>query len=83
MEPFDEYFGEVEFDDDEDGDDDTSFLDDDDFGRVRKALIFKEDDGGRGDLDAAAVTRSYSSMRLKRSSSEVIETKASKSSVGN
>lgn len=44
-------------------------------GGDRTALIFK-DDGG----DAA---RSYSSMRFARSSSEVIVTRASRSSVGN
>ena len=41
-----------------------------DFGGDRKALIF------------GAESRSYSSMRLARSSSEVIETNASRSSVG-
>ena len=46
-----------------------------DLGSERKALIFKEDGG-----DA---TRLYSSRRLARSSSEVIETRASRSSVGN
>lgn len=46
-----------------------------DLGGERKALIFR-DAGG----DA---TRSYSSMRLARSSSEVTDTKASRSSVGN
>lgn len=42
-----------------------------DLGGERKALIL----GSDGD-------KSYSSMRLARSSSEVIDTKASKSSVG-
>lgn len=46
-----------------------------DFGNERKALIFKE--------EGKDATRSYSSMRFARSSSEVIETKASRSSVGN
>lgn len=41
-------------------------------GRKRKALIFK-DEGGE---------RSYSSTRFTRSSSEVIEIRASRSSVG-
>lgn len=43
-----------------------------DLGSERKALIL------RGGEEA----RSYSSMRLERSSSEVIDTKASRSSVG-
>lgn len=72
-----EYLG-VDVDDDfEDEADDeggeTSFLVD--LRGERKALIFIEEGG-----DA---TRSYSSMRFARSSSEVIETSASKSSVGN
>lgn len=66
--------GDDEADDDEVGDDDDDF-DEIFLGSERKALIFKEDGG-----DA---TRSYSSMRLARSSSEVIETRASRSSVGN
>lgn len=45
-------------------------------GAERKALILKDDDG-------TTAARSYSSMRLARSSSEVIDTKASRSSVGN
>ena len=45
------------------------------FGGERKALIFR-DEGGDGAL-------SYSSMRLARSSSEVIDTRASRSSEGN
>ena len=45
------------------------------FGNERKALIFR-DEGGDGAL-------SYSSMRLARSSSEVIDTRASRSSEGN
>lgn len=48
-----------------------------DLGSERNALIFKEDGG------VAVATRSYSSMRFARSSSEVIETSASRSSVGN
>lgn len=64
-------FGDEEDDDEED--EVEIFLDD--FGRERKALIFKEAGG--------EATRSYSSRRLARSSSEVIETRASKSSVGN
>ncbi|GLT36628.1 hypothetical protein SLA2020_109930 [Shorea laevis] len=46
-----------------------------DFGSERKALIFREEGG-----DAK---RSYSSMRFARSSSEVIDTRASRSSAGN
>lgn len=64
---------DFEFEDDaEDEGGDVDFLAD--FGS-RKALIFKEDGG-----DA---TRSYSSMRFARSSSEVMVTKASRSSAGN
>lgn len=66
-------FGDEEADDDDDEEEEVGeeiFL-----GSERKALIFKEDGG-----DA---TRSNSSMRFARSSSEVIETKASRSSVGN
>lgn len=67
---------EDDFEDEDDDDDEggqTDFLVD--FGGDKKALIFKEDGG-----DAR---RSYSSTRLARSSSEVIETSASRSSVGN
>lgn len=64
-------FGDEEADDD----DEEEEVDEDIFlGSERKALIFKED---------GQWTRSYSSMRFARSSSEVIETKASRSSVGN
>lgn len=49
-----------------------------DLGAERKALILT--DVGSA---AAAAARSYSSMRLARSSSDVIETNASKSSDGN
>lgn len=48
--------------------------------RERKALIFKLAKGG-GDAEAAAL--SYSSMRLARSSSDLMDTRASRSSVGN
>lgn len=69
--------------DDDDDDDDTEEEDEDadfnggmetflgDFGGERKALILSDE------------TRSYSSMRLARSSSEVMETRASRSSEGN
>lgn len=67
---------DLDKDNDEDGDEEeeeeTLF---NDFGGERKALIFKAEEG-----DA---TRSYSSMRLTRSSSEVIETRTSRSSAGN
>lgn len=65
---------DFEFEDEADDDNggDADFLAN--FGS-RKALIFKEDGG-----DA---TRSYSSMRFARSSSEVMETRASRSSAGN
>lgn len=47
------------------------------FGGERNALILKlNDEGGEA-------ARSYSSMRLARSSSEVMETRASRSSLGN
>lgn len=46
-------------------------------GAESKALTLREVDG------EAEAARSYSSMRLARSSSEVIETKASMSSLGN
>ena len=68
MDEVDDFEGEA---DEEEGE--IGFLVD--FGSERKALIFKEDGG-----DA---TRSYSSMIFARSSSEVIETSASRSSVGN
>lgn len=48
--------------------------------RERKALIFKLAKGG-GDAEAAAL--SYSSMRLARSSSDFMDTRASRSSAGN
>ena len=62
-------FGDEEADDDDD-DEDEEVGEEIFLGSERKALIFKEDGG-----DA---TRSYSSMRFARSSSEVIETKASR-----
>jgi len=46
-----------------------------DFGGERNALIFNE--------EVEDATQSYSSMRFARSSSDLMETKASRSSVGN
>lgn len=68
---------------------------DNDFGDGDEAAY--SDDGGDGDglladrngernaliLKDGEATRSYSSIRFSRSSSDLIETKASKSSVGN
>lgn len=65
---------------------------DDDFlgvlGAERKALIFRDDGEGGSAASASAAAAgadawSYSSIRFARSSSEVIETNASRSSVGN
>lgn len=53
----------------------VGFLDPADFGGFRKTLIFI----GDGEEEE---TRSYSSIRFARSSSEVTETSASRSSVG-
>lgn len=74
----DEEEDDFEKDDDGDGDGDGEEEEEEtllsDFGGERKALTFKE---------VEDATRSYSSMRFARSSSEVIETNASRSSVGN
>lgn len=70
---------EVVEDDDDDGNANgggeiVDFLDPPaDFGGFKKALIFNGDE---------EETRSYSSIRFARSSSEVIETSASRSSIG-
>lgn len=56
----------------EGGGDTTFFVDLD---GNKKALILRDDDG--------VEARSYSSMRLAKSSSDVIDTRASRSSLGN
>lgn len=56
----------------EGGGDTTFFVD---FGGNKKALILRDDD--------IVEPRSYSSIRLAKSSSDVIDTRASRSSFGN
>lgn len=59
-----------------DGEEAVELVGEDFFCSERNALILRFDD------DCSLPTRSYSSMRLTRSSSDVIDTSASKSSVG-